>query len=586
MNNYKMNYTVFKLCIIFLVCGFYNAHTATIEGRLLGADGTPMALSHVQFRPLVHYDTLSQLYECNKDGYFKIETQDTGFVLLRFSGVNHKPFQYPFYISDVDENIEIECQMVRNKLDTNDAIFILGNFNGNRFYDSAFVMKKIDAGVYSIEINYPKDTLIYQILNPLGNERRSVNGTSNAYYQRDNEGDYYSIYIDKNPIKKITLETKFFDPPSDPSPKKSKLPSVSVLKGQNAMEFAKVCEELKMELPPEDRLGYFLYDSTFKESNLMDLIVGNKLGAGFQKQLDTLDSLISRTHYYPSKMLLYMEFFNYATTAKIMIDGSKIGIFSLVSVDINKNRIQEGLKYISPISPLWIGFSIGPEDPIICSILADGIDSSQYFDEFADSYPVQDFRKNVLIKAFQYYDELDIDNSRKKNLLGKLITDFPNDREVYSIKQDNSPNKKIKVGKQVPKFTIKDMDTGKLITKKDLIGKYTLIDFWAVWCSPCVGELPNITKAYEKYKDTNFQVITISFDKKIEDVKAFREKRFAMPWINAWELKGFASEIAQDFEVSGIPRPILIGPDGSILAVDMKLRYNNLEKTLEMYLGK
>jgi len=205
MKIYKMKHKFFSMCIILLMCGFYNAHAATIEGRLLGADGMPMILSHVQFRPLVHYDTLSQLYECNKDGYFKIETQDTGFVLLRFSGVNHKAFQYPFYISDVDENIEIECQMIRNTLDTNDAIFILGNFNGNKFYDSAFVMKKIDAGVYAIEIDYPKDTLVYQIFNYPSNEQHSVNGTLATFYKLDNSGDYYSIYIDKNPIKKITL---------------------------------------------------------------------------------------------------------------------------------------------------------------------------------------------------------------------------------------------------------------------------------------------------------------------------------------------------------------------------------------------
>lgn len=585
MNNYKMKHKFFSMCIILLMCGFYNAHAATIEGRLLGADGMPMILSHVQFRPLVHYDTLSQLYECNKGGYFKIETQDTGFVLLRFSGVNHKAFQYPFYISDVDENIEIECQMIRNTLDTNDAIFILGNFNGNKFYDSAFVMKKIDAGVYAIEIDYPKDTLVYQIFNYPSNEQHSVNGTLATFYKLDSSGDYYSINIDKNPIKKITLETKFFDP-TDPPQKKPKLPRVSVLKGQNAMEFAKVCEELKMELPFLDRNGYFFKDSTLVGLNLFSTIVSNKIGASFQKRLDTLDSVISRTNYYPTKMLLYMEYFNYATTAKVMVDASKIGFISLVSVDINKKRIQEGLKYISPISPLWIGLSSGPEVPAITCIIDDGIDSSQYFDELADLYPVRDFRRDVLIKAYSYYDELNINNERKKNITGKLLTDFPNDWEVYSIKQDNSPNKRIKVGKQVPKFDIKDMDTGKLLTKQDLIGKYTLIDFWATWCGPCVQELPNIHNIYSKYKDSNFQIIAISFDTNLEKVKTFREKRYTMPWVNALETKGFASEIAEDFEINGIPRPILVGPDGSILAVDMQLRYNNLEKTLEMYLGK
>ncbi|HPD33947.1 MAG TPA: TlpA disulfide reductase family protein, partial [Candidatus Kapabacteria bacterium] len=323
-----------------------------------------------------------------------------------------------------------------------------------------------------------------------------------------------------------------------------------------------------------------------KGASAISALFGNKIGKSFQKRLDTLDSAISRTNYYPSKMLLYMEYFNYAATAHIIKEGAKLGVFALISVTINDSLIRKAMKTIPPLSPLWIGFAAGPEVLIICSIIADGLDSSQYFDEFADSYPISDFRRDVLIKAYQYYDELNINNARKKQITAKLLTDFPNDWQVYWVKEANSSNKKIKVGKQVPKFKINDIDTGKLITKQDLMGKYTLIDFWATWCGPCVQELPNITNIYNKYKDANFQIISISFDVNIEKVKTFRAKRYAMPWINAVETKGFASEIAKDFEIISIPRPILVGPDGSILAVDIQLRNNNLEKTLEMYLGK
>ncbi|HRS02516.1 MAG TPA: TlpA disulfide reductase family protein [Bacteroidota bacterium] len=559
-------------------------HSATIEGNVRGADGKPMALSHVDLRPLVYYDTVSHIYQCDKNGYFKIETQDTGFVFLKFSGAYHRTCKYPIYISDMNENIKIDCQLGRNFIDTTKPIYVLGNFNKYKFYDTNYIMKKIDNEHYYIEINLPQDTLKYQIVTPkeINGEWHSINGTMSDYFERDRAGDYYSIYIDKNPTKKIILDTKYYNTLGH----KDTLPKVKVFYENKSKEFAQVCEYLKMEYEWADRMGYFMADSTLKGASAISVLFGNKIGKSFQKRLDTLDSAISRTNYYPSKMLLYMEYFNYAATAHIIKEGAKLGVFALISVTINDSLIRKAMKTIPPLSPLWIGFAAGPEVPIICSIIADGLDSSQYFDEFADSYPISDFRRDVLIKAYQYYDELNINNARKKQITAKLLTDFPNDWQVYWVKEANSSNKKIKVGKQVPKFKINDIDTGKLITKQDLMGKYTLIDFWATWCGPCVQELPNITNIYNKYKDANFQIISISFDVNIEKVKTFRAKRYAMPWINAVETKGFASEIAKDFEIISIPRPILVGPDGSILAVDIQLRNNNLEKTLEMYLGK
>ncbi|MCK7555618.1 TlpA family protein disulfide reductase [Chitinophaga sedimenti] len=50
-------------------------------------------------------------------------------------------------------------------------------------------------------------------------------------------------------------------------------------------------------------------------------------------------------------------------------------------------------------------------------------------------------------------------------------------------------------------------------------GKYVLIDFWASWCKPCRMENPNVLEAYNKYKDHNFTVLSITIDDDAEKWK-------------------------------------------------------------------
>ena len=58
-----------------------------------------------------------------------------------------------------------------------------------------------------------------------------------------------------------------------------------------------------------------------------------------------------------------------------------------------------------------------------------------------------------------------------------------------------------------------------------------------------------------------------------------------MPWHHAFLKGGFQNEMAKNYEVSGITKPILIdGDTGKILAMTMQLRGDELEKTLEKFL--
>jgi thiol-disulfide isomerase/thioredoxin len=49
-------------------------------------------------------------------------------------------------------------------------------------------------------------------------------------------------------------------------------------------------------------------------------------------------------------------------------------------------------------------------------------------------------------------------------------------------------------------------------------GKAVLVNFWAIWCEPCVAELPDFLATGREYRDRNTAVLTVSYDLMIPDV--------------------------------------------------------------------
>ncbi len=139
------------------------------------------------------------------------------------------------------------------------------------------------------------------------------------------------------------------------------------------------------------------------------------------------------------------------------------------------------------------------------------------------------------------------------------------------------------IGRPVPTFTAKAMDGGTIEFPSTYKGKIVMIDFWATWCGPCIEELPNVLKAYAKFKDRGFDVLGISFDQanQSEKVAAFTKEK-GMDWRHVYEGKYWETTQGMQFGVEGIPFCLLVdGSTGKILATVGQLRGANLDKTLE-----
>jgi thiol-disulfide isomerase/thioredoxin len=168
----------------------------------------------------------------------------------------------------------------------------------------------------------------------------------------------------------------------------------------------------------------------------------------------------------------------------------------------------------------------------------------------------------------------------------QVINNHPDPKARELVRMRYAPNRSIMSGKPVPAFSIASLDDPAITyTSESLKGKFYLIDFWATWCKPCIEEMDNMHRAYEKYRRRGFEILSLSFDDKPETVKRFRSGKWKMPWLNAIVGGGFDSEIVKRFEISGIPKPILVDRKGKIVAIENDLRGKNLDGTLSQILG-
>lgn len=134
----------------------------------------------------------------------------------------------------------------------------------------------------------------------------------------------------------------------------------------------------------------------------------------------------------------------------------------------------------------------------------------------------------------------------------------------------------LKVGKEAPELIL-PMANDKELALSSLRGKVVLIDFWASWCAPCRKEMPNVKRAYEKYKNKGFEIYGVSLDKE-RDAWLEAITKDGLTWPQVSDLKFWQSEAVQIYAVQSIPFAVLIDRDGKILATD--LRGAELDKKL------
>lgn len=175
--------------------------------------------------------------------------------------------------------------------------------------------------------------------------------------------------------------------------------------------------------------------------------------------------------------------------------------------------------------------------------------------------------------------------------IGKYLGEFPKgefafvfdglQEQINSVVQRTANQEKIKEGAEAPDFSGTTIDD-KPIKLSDYKGKVVLIDFWATWCGPCLMELPNIKKLYEANKDKGFEIIGVSADEDVADLKKLVEQE-NLQWPQIFDGGDDGGKIQEIYGVMKYPTTVLVDKEGKISVVDA--RGEDLDKAVEKLLG-
>ena len=538
--------------ILILICLFTTLVSAqqksVIKGILLGHDKKPMPLADVHLIKAPASQSFAGV-QVNRDGAFRIETAETGLIVAEFTGVNHGALDIPLLI-EKPATIDLTVSLATYAYFDDPAELKLMSDRTDFAFERAQPMQKQADGTFTIDVETTNPTLSYQVFGAERNSR-SINGTQSDRYEFDGSGDYRSIVnvkggkvrivFDPKKTVRSTAEVEFkFGDPSSPIAKiaeiQQEMTKREILWSTAVTEYVKGGNDFKK----------FKYDWSASQAGIL---------ARLNKENDPLVRQMLLMDYVDTKA-------KNATSADPAI-GARL------------------FKEIPPDSKLWMM----PTLPLLNAageLSGDENAHRQYLDSFLDKNPEMELKTNLIMNQL-VSSRLQGDEKSFRLYYDMALKHFGGTDFAKAVQARFTPASNILTGNQLPAFRVKALgDSTKIYTNDTFKGKTVLLDFWATWCGPCVEEMENLQKAYEKFKSKNFEILSLSLDRSPDDVVKFRHDKWKMPWLHTFVTGD--EKLTTAFEVVGIPHPILVDGTGTIIAVEEELRGSNLDATLSKFL--
>lgn len=546
---------VASLCLLSSCVAFATPDPQiSVRGSVVGHDGKPMRAALVV---LSGQGVASQRHVADQQGSFQFAVAQPGPFTLMVVGVHHRTLFTPVFV-DSPRTVELHVRLAATSFRTAMTdLRVVGDFNKFSEESGGVAMQPQPDGTFAATIDWTGETLSYQVQGAL-NDTSLVCGTQADSFQENRR----SPFIENSSSKLLSVVNTGGRP-------------VRLVFDPRQLPRSSAEPEVRFADPTIPAAGIAAIDRDFKiESRRYTAARNEWVAAGHDTSTFKFDNSAQQRR---------LEQQIADERNPLLREYLTLRYFGLPEAKSNVELARRVFSDIPPASWAWSLIWGGPNNTFLrlASVAQLPAEEERYVAAACETNPHRYTRG-----AFLYIALMQAYGKKDANTVGRLYTRLMGDFGDTGYAKDAiamAPNRNIRSGNSVPEFALVSLDDGHTVTPKALAGKTYLLDFWAVWCGPCIGEMKYLHAAHEKFKDHGLEILSVSFDDKPSDVAQFRKTKWPMPWFNA-QLPGFDSETAKAFEVVGLPKTVLVDRDGRIVATE-GLRGEELEKTLSRVFG-
>jgi len=194
-------------------------------------------------------------------------------------------------------------------------------------------------------------------------------------------------------------------------------------------------------------------------------------------------------------------------------------------------------------------------------------------EQFVKAHP-QDSNAADAMLQLALDDEAEGNINEAKDWYKQIVTNFPDSALISRAR--GATTRLNSEGKSIP-LEGKSLD-GRNFNLADRRGKVVLIQYWATWCEPCKNDLRLIKKAHEAFAKRGFEVVSVSLDSDVDDLKGYLRSN-PLPWTHLFEEGGLDSPLSEQLGVAMVPTMLLVGADGKV--IDRSVLAQDLDKILD-----
>jgi thiol-disulfide isomerase/thioredoxin len=526
-------------------------------GTVLGADGAPMPRADVELLPSLVPGHGSRA-EVARNGRFAIASTERGPFFLRFEGVDHATATIPLVLPQT-ATVAIDVRLARTTYtDSLDKVAAIGDWNA---FDPATGKPLIrqDDGRYTLQIATSADTLAYQLIGLGATEggRQPINGPQSGTYIPDGRGSYRTVIRAANGQATIVLDPAHLD----------RRPGRLSVTFRDPASLAAREYELGHEW---DGIRQVYFDTARARYLRHDTA-----GYDWAPTVARREAALARERDPVLRQLILLQ----------LLDAAQFG------ATIGRPTAQRIVAEVRPSSPFWSDGSIGTPwmmqqvlelaaGEAVYTDTGAGEATLRYLDSVVAQQPDSNLQTMALWGAIRLARRMK-DAPRANDLFTQLVTHYPFSPVARLEESVMGPGRVWKVGAEAPDFHLSSLgDSADVYTRTTFTGKVLLLDFWATWCGPCLGEMKYLQQVHDSLADRGLEMLSVSLDQNPEDVRRFRQGEWKMPWLNAYEPGGTDNPEMRRLQILALPTVVLLGRDGKVLSVNSGLRGDSLLATV------